>query len=365
MAPVVPNPERIRSFRTEAAFAAWMKANHARETEIWLRVYKKGSGLKTVTTAQALDIALCWGWIDGIRKSFDEESFLQRYTPRRSKSIWSQINREHVARLTAARRMTPHGQRQVDAAKADGRWDAAYAPIRRASEATMPDDLRASIEANPRAFASLQTLKRVELFALIFRTNNMKTAAGRARKIADLVAWLARYDRKTASGLGTSGRRPPSTHKKQSRGGTPNAWRSLHRSLHLSQDRVRQVGANVRLTSSACGTHSERLWTSPRACGAPGVIGRRTHGDRGVHSRRLVAAPGVAAGDLTVSEYGTHPEHVSRVLRATARLTDRSRRTHWKRQWHSPAAVAALTGSTPRSCRDHYWYVTATGSWSS
>ena len=222
MAPVVPNPERIRSFRTEAAFAAWMKANHARETEIWLRVYKKGSGLKTVTTAQALDIALCWGWIDGIRKSFDDESFLQRYTPRRSKSIWSQINREHVARLTAARRMTPHGQRQVDAAKADGRWDAAYAPIRRASEATMPDDLRAAIEANPRAFASLQTLKRVELFALIFRTNNMKTAAGRARKIANLVAWLARYDRKTASALRTSGR-PPATRKKQSRGGTPNA----------------------------------------------------------------------------------------------------------------------------------------------
>ena len=156
---------------------------------------------------------------------------------------------------------------------------------------------------------------------------------------------------------------PPA--KKQSRGGTPNAWRSLHRSLHLSQDRVRQVGANVRLTSSACGTHSERLWTSPRACGAPGVIGRRTHGDRGVHSRRLVAAPVVGSGDLTVSEYGTHPEHVSRALRAIARLTDRSRRTHWKRQWHSPAAVAALTGSTPRSCRDHYWYVTATGSWSS
>ena len=84
-------------------------------------------------------MALCWGWIDGIRKSFDERSFLQRYTPRRARSIWSQINRDHVARLIAAGRMTPHGQRQVDAAKADGRWDAAYAPIRSASEATIPD----------------------------------------------------------------------------------------------------------------------------------------------------------------------------------------------------------------------------------
>ena len=83
-----------------------------------------------MTCAQALDVALCWGWIDGIRKGFDERSFLQRYTPRRPRSMWSQINRDHIARLTAAGRMTPHGQRQVDAAKADGRWAAAYAPIR-------------------------------------------------------------------------------------------------------------------------------------------------------------------------------------------------------------------------------------------
>ena len=133
MAPIIPDPRKIKSFRTEAAFAAWMKANHARETEIWLKIHKKGSGLPTVTNAQAIDVALCWGWIDGIRKSFDERSFLQRYTPRRARSIWSQINRDHVARLTAAGRMTPHGQRQVDAAKADGRWDAAYAPMRSAS----------------------------------------------------------------------------------------------------------------------------------------------------------------------------------------------------------------------------------------
>ncbi len=192
MAPVVPDPRTIKSFRTEAAFAAWMKANHARETELWLKIHKKGSGLPTVTSAQALDVALCRGWIDGIRKSFDERSFLQRYTPRRARSVWSQINRDHVSRLTAAGRMTPHGQRQVDAAKADGRWAAAYAPIRSANQATIPADLRAAIEANPRARKTFRTLGRLNLFALAFRTNNMKTPAGRAKKIAALVAMLAR-----------------------------------------------------------------------------------------------------------------------------------------------------------------------------
>jgi uncharacterized protein YdeI (YjbR/CyaY-like superfamily) len=192
MAPIVPNPKRIKSFRTEAAFEAWLAANHARETELWLRVYKKHSGKATVTHAQALDVALCWGWIDGIRKALDPRSFLQRFTPRRPKSVWSQINKQHVARLTACGRMTPHGQRQVDAAKADGRWDAAYAPIRSATRATIPDDLRAAIDANPRARKTFHLLGRQNLFALAFRTNHMKTPGGRARKIAVLVDMLAR-----------------------------------------------------------------------------------------------------------------------------------------------------------------------------
>ena len=192
MAPVIPDPRTIKSFRTAAAFETWMKANHARETEIWLKIHKKGSGLPTVTNVEALDVALCWGWIDGLRKAFDEKSFLQRYTPRRARSIWSQINKDHVARLIAAGRMTPHGLRQVDAARADGRWDAAYAPIRSATEATIPDDLRAAIDANPRARKTFRTLGRQNLFALAFRTNNMKTASGRAKKIEALVAMLAR-----------------------------------------------------------------------------------------------------------------------------------------------------------------------------
>ena len=197
MAPVVPDPKRIKAFRTEAAFESWLARNHARETELWLRIYKKGSGHPTVTYAQALDVALCWGWIDGIRKSFDEESFLQRYTPRTAKSVWSQINRENVARLTAAGRMTPHGQKQVDAAVADGRWAAAYAPIRDASKASIPDDLRAAIEKNARARKAFASLGKMQLFALAYRTNAMKTPAGRARKIASLVDKLSRGEIKS------------------------------------------------------------------------------------------------------------------------------------------------------------------------
>jgi uncharacterized protein YdeI (YjbR/CyaY-like superfamily) len=194
MAPIVPNPKKIRSFRSEADFETWLARNHARETELWLKIHKKDSGMLSVTHARALDVALCWGWIDGIRKAFDERSFLQRFTPRRPKSVWSQINRDHIARLTAAGRMTPHGQRQVDAARSDGRWDAAYAPIRTATEAGIPRDLRAAIGASPRARKTFRTLGRTNLFALAFRTNNMKTPAGRARKIAALVAMLERGD---------------------------------------------------------------------------------------------------------------------------------------------------------------------------
>lgn len=192
MAPVVPDPRRIKSFTTEAAFEKWLAAHHDREPEIWLKIHKRHSGLKSVTPGQALDVCLCWGWIDGIRKAFDERSFLQRYTPRGRRSTWSQINREHVARLVAAGRMTAHGQRQVDAAKADGRWDAAYAPLRVTSEATLPDDLRAAIQADARARRTYRTLNRANLFALAYRTNAMKTPAGRTRKIAALVAMLAR-----------------------------------------------------------------------------------------------------------------------------------------------------------------------------
>jgi uncharacterized protein YdeI (YjbR/CyaY-like superfamily) len=192
MPPVVPDPQKIKGFKTAAAFEKWMATHHASESEIWLKIHKKSSGLPTVDYAQALDVALCWGWIDGIRKSFDEQSFLQRFTPRTAKSIWSQVNREHVARLIGAGRMTPHGQKQIDAARADGRWDAAYAPIREISRDTIPADLRAAIDADARALKTFSTLIKQNLFALAFRTNSMKTPAGRTKKIAALVAMLAR-----------------------------------------------------------------------------------------------------------------------------------------------------------------------------
>src|SRR4029450_10552300 len=191
----MPDPKKIKTFRTGAAFESWIRKNHARSDEVWLRIYKKDSGMVSVTIAEALDVVLWWGWIDGIRKSVDERSYLQRYTPRGARSIWSQVNREHVARLTKAGRMTPHGQRQVDAAKADGRWGAAYAPRRSALQENFPDDLRKAIEASPSARKTFLSLGRQNRYALAFRTTNIKTPAGRAKKIAALVDMLERGER--------------------------------------------------------------------------------------------------------------------------------------------------------------------------
>jgi uncharacterized protein YdeI (YjbR/CyaY-like superfamily) len=192
MAEIWVDPKKTKSFPSAQAFELWLSKHHDRETELWLKLHKKGSGLPSVTNAEAIDVALCWGWIDGVRKAFDDKSFLQRFSPRKKTSVWSQINRDKVAKLIADGRMTPHGQRQVDAAKADGRWKAAYAPMRSATAATVPADLRAAIRKSPRAEKVFATLNRQNLFALAFRTNHMKTPAGRERKIAELVARLAR-----------------------------------------------------------------------------------------------------------------------------------------------------------------------------
>ncbi|HRN52111.1 MAG TPA: YdeI/OmpD-associated family protein [Gemmatimonadaceae bacterium] len=192
MPPVHVDPARIKSFRSAAAFNTWLSKQHLKAEELWIRIFKKDSGIPTITYAEALDVVLCWGWIDGIKKSYDEVSFLQRYTPRRAKSVWSQVNREHVARLIKEGRMTEHGLKQVDAAKQDGRWDAAYAPIRSASVAGIPDDLRAAIKKNAKAERTFATLNKMNLFALAYRTNAMRTPAGRAKKIAALVAMLAK-----------------------------------------------------------------------------------------------------------------------------------------------------------------------------
>ena len=184
-----PNPRSIHAFENDEAFETWLSKNHDRAAEVYLRIYKKSSGVATVSHTQAVDVALCWGWIDGIRLSHDDESFLQRFTPRRPKSVWSQINRTRVAQLVAAGRMTPHGLAHVESAKADGRWQRAYAS---SSSLVMPADLLAAIQAEPKAQKTFATLTKQNLFALAFRTTNMKTPAGRKKKIADLVAMLKR-----------------------------------------------------------------------------------------------------------------------------------------------------------------------------
>ena len=189
MAAVVPDPRHIKAFANEAAFEVWLTANHDKKNELYLRIYKKDSGKKTVTYAQALDVALCWGWIDGVKKTFDDQSFLQRFTPRRAKSVWSRINRDNVARLVACGRMTPHGLAHVTAAKADGRWEGAYAS---GKTMTMPDDLLAAIKAQPRAQATFLTLNKQNLYALAYRLGNIKTLSGRTRRIAAFVDMLKR-----------------------------------------------------------------------------------------------------------------------------------------------------------------------------
>jgi len=186
--PVPVDPRSVCSFANAAELEGWLGEHHARRAELWLKIHKKGSGMPSVTYAEALDVALAWGWIDGLKKSFDELSFLQRFTPRRAKSGWSQRNREHVDRLTKAGRMRASGLAEVEAAKADGRWAAAYAPP---SAATYPADLVAAIEAVPAARATFARLDSVNRYALIYRLGRLKTEAGRARAIERFVQMLA------------------------------------------------------------------------------------------------------------------------------------------------------------------------------
>ena len=159
-----------------------------RRTSSGSRFDKLSSGLASITPKEAIDVVLCWGWIDGVRKGFDDKSFLQRYTPRGKKSIWSQVNVANVERLTKAGRMQPSGTAQVDAAKADGRWEKAYS----ISKTEAPEDLLAAIQAEPKARAMYQTLSSQNRFALTFRTLSMKTAAGRKRKIEGFVEMLTK-----------------------------------------------------------------------------------------------------------------------------------------------------------------------------
>lgn len=189
MPPVRVDPDRVREFEDADSFYRWLGENHDVETELWIKIHKVGSGLPSITAKEAVDVVLCWGWIDAIRKGFDEQSFLQRYTRRGRKSVWSKINVDNVARLVAEGRMTEHGLVHVAAAKADGRWDRAYGG---GKDMKIPDDLQAAIDAEPEAQAMLARLNAQNRFALAFRVHNMKTEAGRRNKIAAFVEMLKR-----------------------------------------------------------------------------------------------------------------------------------------------------------------------------
>jgi uncharacterized protein YdeI (YjbR/CyaY-like superfamily) len=175
--------------RSAQEWEVWLEANHATSPGVWLKILKKGSSESGPTRAEALDVALCFGWIDGQRNGLDADFYLQRFTPRRAKSTWSQRNRSRVCALIEAGRMRPAGRAEIERAKADGRWDAAYAPP---STATVPEDLQAAIDANPDAAAFFGTISRQNRFALIFRTNSAKKPETRAKRIAQFVEMLAR-----------------------------------------------------------------------------------------------------------------------------------------------------------------------------
>ncbi|WP_416900824.1 YdeI/OmpD-associated family protein [Micromonospora echinospora] len=173
------------------ALRAWLSTNHATSPGIWLALTRKGGTVTTLTWQQAVDEGLCFGWIDGQARKRDQETSWIRFTPRRPRSSWSQRNVTHVARLEAQGRMQPSGRAAVEAAKADGRWAAAYAPP---SEAEVPADLLAAIAADPAAQAMFDVLTRTNRFALIHRLNAVKRAQTRERKIVEFVAMLARHE---------------------------------------------------------------------------------------------------------------------------------------------------------------------------
>jgi uncharacterized protein YdeI (YjbR/CyaY-like superfamily) len=188
-----PAPELpVILFDDQAAWAAWLDEHHADSPGVWLRLAKKGAPYASVSYAEALDEALCYGWIDSQKKTFDQHSFLQKFGPRGARSIWSKVNREKIRALTEAGRMKPAGIQAVESAKADGRWDAAYDP---ASTATVPDDLQAALDANPRAKEFFATLTGANRYAILFRVQTARKPETRAKRIATVVEMLERNEK--------------------------------------------------------------------------------------------------------------------------------------------------------------------------
>nr|WP_203729201.1 YdeI/OmpD-associated family protein [Streptomyces sp. SID12501] len=179
-------------FPSAEAFESWLGENHTASPGIWLKLRKKGPGIVALNYAQALDVALCYGWIDGQKAAFDDEWWLQRFTPRRPRSKWSKVNCGKVAVLIEQGRMRPQGLAEIDRAKADGRWEAAYDSAR---TATVPDDLAAALTADPAAAASFETLDRQNRYAILYRIQEPKKAETRARRIEKYVAMLAKGEK--------------------------------------------------------------------------------------------------------------------------------------------------------------------------
>ncbi|MER5378326.1 YdeI/OmpD-associated family protein [Streptomyces sp. NPDC002553] len=180
------------AFESAEAFRAWLGENHAVSPGIWLKLRKKGAGIVALDYAQALEEALCYGWIDGRKAKFDDQWWLQRFTPRTPRSKWSKINRDKADALIKQGRMRPPGQAQVDRAKADGRWEAAYEG---AKAATVPDDLRAALAADPAAAQFFETLDRQNRYAILYRIQDAKKAETRARRIEKYVEMLAKGEK--------------------------------------------------------------------------------------------------------------------------------------------------------------------------
>jgi uncharacterized protein YdeI (YjbR/CyaY-like superfamily) len=179
----------VLRFATPRALETWLAKNHAKAAGVWLRFAKKGSSQTSVTYAEALDVALCYGWIDGQKAKGDDETWLQKFTPRSKRSIWSKINRDKALALIEAGRMKPAGLHEIERAKGDGRWEAAYDGQR---TATVPDDLAAALAKNARARKHFETLNSVNRYAILFRIGNAKKPETRARRIQQFVDMLAR-----------------------------------------------------------------------------------------------------------------------------------------------------------------------------
>jgi uncharacterized protein YdeI (YjbR/CyaY-like superfamily) len=181
--------DTIRGFRNATQFRRWLEREHARAPALLLRIYKKTSGMATITYAEALDEALCFGWIDGIKRAHDEQSWLQRFTPRRPRSGWSKINTGHAERLIAAGAMRPAGKAAVDAAKTDGRWQSAYDSQ---STSTPPPEFFVALARNRKAADYYGTLNKANLYAIAYRLQSAKRPETRDKRQRDIIAMLAR-----------------------------------------------------------------------------------------------------------------------------------------------------------------------------